>query len=122
MGYFMLDFCYFGNGVLLAFLFIFPRMPRLFDIAFACASGPLIFSVKLFRNSIVFHSVDKMTSCFIHVMPFVVCYTVRFRTDAIRKEAARFPLKALRVSFEQMQVSDPIHITLMHTWCYPMAF
>ena len=46
-------------------------------------NGPLLFAVGLFRNSLVFHSLDKITSLFIHLSPALVTFCVRwFGTDA----------------------------------------
>jgi len=45
---------------------------------FAMSCGPLIWSVHIFRNSIVFHSVDFMTSVFIHLSPFLLMWCLRW--------------------------------------------
>jgi len=50
----------------------------LFRAGFAMSCGPLIWSVYLFRNSIVFHSVDYMTSVFIHLSPFLLMWCLRW--------------------------------------------
>jgi len=46
--------------------------------AFAMSCGPLIWSVYIFRNSIVFHDVDYMTSVFIHMSPFMLMWCLRW--------------------------------------------
>ena len=45
-----------------------------FAVLFGLANGPLTWAVVFFRNSVVFHSTDKMTSTFIHVLPPYVLY------------------------------------------------
>eukprot|EP00455_Lapot_gusevi_P046135 TRINITY_DN6024_c0_g2_i2.p1 TRINITY_DN6024_c0_g2~~TRINITY_DN6024_c0_g2_i2.p1 ORF type:complete len:319 (+),score=75.41 TRINITY_DN6024_c0_g2_i2:85-1041(+) len=77
-GYFLLDFCYFGNLLLLVYLWIVPNEPRLFMVCFAIAHGPLLWAIIAFQNSLVFHSVDKITSVFIHLTPPLVCFCIRW--------------------------------------------
>jgi len=80
---FLLDFCYFGNTILLLSLWAFPHESRLFTIAFALSHGPLAWAVLAFRNSLVFHDIDKITSCFIHISPPLVTYVVRWYPDQV---------------------------------------
>mmetsp|Transcript_26026 Transcript_26026/g.74508 ORF Transcript_26026/g.74508 Transcript_26026/m.74508 type:complete len:421 (+) Transcript_26026:125-1387(+) len=76
-GYFLLDFCYFANLVWLWYLWRLPDSIMLFRIAFAFANGPLGMAVVAWRNSLVFHSLDKITSLFIHIEPVLVSYVMR---------------------------------------------
>ena len=63
--YFMYDFCYFAQMLMLVYLHLYPDDVRLERALFAIANGPLAFAVVAWRNSLVFHSMDKMTSmCF----------------------------------------------------------
>uniref|UniRef100_A0A7S1G2R6 Glycerophosphocholine acyltransferase 1 n=1 Tax=Bicosoecida sp. CB-2014 TaxID=1486930 RepID=A0A7S1G2R6_9STRA len=80
--YFCLDFCYFGNATLVAYLLFFPHSERLFVVCFAIAHGPLLFAVVAYRNSLVPHSLDKMTSCFIHIAPPIVLFALRWHAVA----------------------------------------
>jgi hypothetical protein len=41
-------------------------------------SGPLASAIITWRNSLVFHSLDKVTSLFIHVYPPVVLTVIRW--------------------------------------------
>ena len=41
---------------------------------FGIANGPLALATYIFRNSLVFHDVDKMTSVYIHVLPLFLTY------------------------------------------------
>mmetsp|Transcript_19835 Transcript_19835/g.50711 ORF Transcript_19835/g.50711 Transcript_19835/m.50711 type:complete len:347 (-) Transcript_19835:291-1331(-) len=76
--YFMLDFCYFANLALLLFLWVFPSEPRLFLMVFADANGPLAWAIPAWRNALVFHDLDKMTSLYIHIFPMIVTYILRW--------------------------------------------
>lgn len=81
-GYFLLDFCYFANLLLLLYLWYKRDSLSLFRVVFAFANGPLGVAVIAWRNSLVFHSVDKITSLFIHVQPAMVTYLLRHREHA----------------------------------------
>jgi hypothetical protein len=82
-GYFMLDFCYFANLLLFVYLWAFAASTAsLFPVIFAVSNGPLAWAVVLFRNSLVFHSMDKITSCFIHISPALVTFALRWYAAA----------------------------------------
>jgi hypothetical protein len=74
--YFLFDFCYFGNSLLLLYLWAFPHSSTLFSVVFFFANGPLAWAVPLWKNSLVFHSLDKLTSCFIHISPAFVTWAL----------------------------------------------
>ena len=40
-----------------------------FKSNFVMSHGPIAIAILAWQNSIVFHSLDKMTSYFIHIMP-----------------------------------------------------
>eukprot|EP01064_Diplonema_japonicum_P032764 TRINITY_DN6246_c0_g2_i1.p1 TRINITY_DN6246_c0_g2~~TRINITY_DN6246_c0_g2_i1.p1 ORF type:complete len:397 (+),score=79.45 TRINITY_DN6246_c0_g2_i1:76-1191(+) len=72
MQYFMLDFCYFVQATHL-FESVFPSK-TLFTINFLFANGPLALAIIAWRNSLVFHSLDKVTSVYIHALPLCLSY------------------------------------------------
>ncbi|CAF0741531.1 unnamed protein product [Didymodactylos carnosus] len=76
--YFIYDLCYFVNVLTLIYLWILPGSPVLFTAAYLLAHGPLALAIILWRNSLVFHSMDKVTSCFIHMYPPLTLYTIRW--------------------------------------------
>ena len=39
--------------------------------------GPIAIAILAWQNSIVFHSLDKMTSFFIHIMPVAITHCLR---------------------------------------------
>ncbi|CEH18150.1 Uncharacterized conserved protein [Ceraceosorus bombacis] len=75
--YFLFDFCYYANLLNLAFLWIFPHSRWLWTVCYCAAHGPLAFSIATWRNSAVFHSLEKMCSLFIHIYPPLVFMTIR---------------------------------------------
>lgn len=88
--YFLFDFCYFLNVANLLFIWVFPSSEFLFTVCYCAAHGPLAFSVATWRNSLVFHSLEKMTSLFIHLYPpFVFTTMVHFMPHD--EAVSRFP-------------------------------
>lgn len=69
--YFMLDFCYFAQAMLLFYVALYPRSRILFQLVFCFANGPLAWGIVAWNNSLVFHDLDKMTSVAIHIMPAI---------------------------------------------------
>jgi len=76
--YFLLDFCYFVNFLLIFYLLYYPNAALLFKIVYTLSTGPLLFAIIAWRNSFVFHSLDKMTSVLIHIFPPLVTYCLRW--------------------------------------------
>lgn len=64
--------------MLLVQLWYFPTNITLIKICFAFANGPLIASILAFRNSLVYHSLDKITSLFLHWFPACICWSTRW--------------------------------------------
>eukprot|EP01054_Gregarina_sp_Poly1_P002932 Gregarina_sp_Poly_1__2931@NODE_181_length_11831_cov_65_262326_g161_i0_p3_GENE_NODE_181_length_11831_cov_65_262326_g161_i0NODE_181_length_11831_cov_65_262326_g161_i0_p3_ORF_typecomplete_len428_score33_00DUF2838/PF10998_8/9_1e38DUF2838/PF10998_8/2_6e03_NODE_181_length_11831_cov_65_262326_g161_i01007411357 len=103
--YFTLDLCYYTNGLLLIYLFVMPESRFLLGGVIGLAHGPVLWAILQWRNSLVFHSLDKITSCFIHFCPAVVLYGIRWLTP--RKVVMRsFPTVAHN-SITWQQVTFP---------------
>ncbi|KAI0003630.1 hypothetical protein F4779DRAFT_91313 [Xylariaceae sp. FL0662B] len=88
--YFLADLCYFVNLLLFLSLWIFPSSKRLFIAAYCLAFGNNAVAIIMWRNSLVFHDFDKVTSLFIHIMPCATlhCIVHLFSPEEQRK---RFP-------------------------------
>lgn len=78
--YYLIDFCYFANVLITIFHYYRPSDERLFMMNFVHASGPLAVATGAFKNSLVFHSVDHLTSLAIHVIPMVSVWSLRWST------------------------------------------
>lgn len=74
--YFLADLCYFVNALLVLSLWVFPRSKRLFISTYCLAFGNNAVAIIMWRNSLVFHSMDKVVSLFIHIMPCVTLHCV----------------------------------------------
>ncbi|POW08739.1 hypothetical protein PSHT_09431 [Puccinia striiformis] len=75
--YFLFDICYVINGLCLIFLWVWPSNAILFQACYGLAHGPSAIAIATWRNSLVFHSVEKVTSLFIHIYPALVFTVIR---------------------------------------------
>ncbi|EKE39331.1 hypothetical protein ENUP19_0102G0025 [Entamoeba nuttalli] len=78
--YFMIDFCYFCQIITLLCIFSLNTeyISPLFQIAFVFSHGPLLTAIPMWRNSLVFHDLDRLTSVYIHLFPGLVIYCIRW--------------------------------------------
>ncbi|KAK3327671.1 hypothetical protein B0T19DRAFT_441629 [Cercophora scortea] len=74
--YFLADLCYFVNFLLLLSIWVFPNSKRLFTAVYCLAFGNNAVAIIMWRNSLVFHSFDKVTSLFIHIMPCATLHCI----------------------------------------------
>ena len=74
--YFLADLCYFVNFMVFLSIWIFPQSKRLFISTYCLAFGNNAIAIAMWRNSMVFHSFDKVTSLFIHIMPCVTLHCI----------------------------------------------
>lgn len=73
--YFLFDLCYVCNGLVILYLWVFPKSEWLCQ-AFCGFFGVLLISIPLFRNSFVPHSLDRITSVQIHLSPAIQMYVL----------------------------------------------
>ena len=66
--YFLADMCYFVNLLLLLTIWVAPRSKRLFISTYCLAYGNNAVAIAMWRNSMVFHSLDKVTRS-VHTPP-----------------------------------------------------
>lgn len=78
--YFLLEFCYYANFLLVLYFTVWPDSAMLYSVVFGFANGPLFLSVPIFGNSLVFHYIDKVTSNFIHLNPSLALWSIRSTT------------------------------------------
>ncbi|KZV53152.1 hypothetical protein F511_19006 [Dorcoceras hygrometricum] len=76
--YYLLDFCYYANTIFLVMVLGYPRNEKLFMVCFSFAEGPLAWALIVWRCSLVFNSMDKIVSVFIHLLPGLVFFTIRW--------------------------------------------
>lgn len=76
--YYLFDFCYMANLLLLLHLWLLPDWALLQQVTFAFNTGPLTWTILAFRNSLVFHDLDKVTSLFLHLVPAFVSWSLHW--------------------------------------------
>lgn len=82
---FLADFCYFVNCLLMAsILFLDVEKPpswapRLWQCLFVFSVGPVGIATVVWRCSLVFHSIDKVTTVLVHVLP--ACIMTKYRWE-----------------------------------------
>lgn len=59
--YFLADLCYFVNLLAVLSFWVFPQSKRLFISTYCLAYGNNAVAIVMWRNSLVFHSLDKVT-------------------------------------------------------------
>ena len=84
---FMLDFCYFMNVSVLMQTILFPNCLVWFKANYVLCMGVLMMAILVWQNSLVFHSLDKLTSIFIHVFPPLTLHLYRSYYNYIVKNA-----------------------------------
>jgi hypothetical protein len=88
--YFLADLCYFVNFLCMCSIWFLPQSKRLFISTYCLAFGNNAIAIAMWRNSMVFHSFDKVTSLFIHIMPCVSLHClVHLLPPGLQEE--RFP-------------------------------
>ncbi|KAK4051089.1 hypothetical protein OIO90_004829 [Microbotryomycetes sp. JL221] len=75
--YFLFDLCYAINALCLIYIWILPGNPYLFEACYGLTLGSLGTAIATWRNSLVFHSLDKVISLAIHIFPPFVFTTIR---------------------------------------------
>ncbi|KAF8609543.1 hypothetical protein BDV93DRAFT_503853 [Ceratobasidium sp. AG-I] len=86
--YFLFDLCYYAQILCLVYLWLAPANSTLWVAAYLLSHGSLASAVITWRNSLVFHDLDKVISLFIHIYPPLVFTVIRHYYPNVE---ARFP-------------------------------
>jgi len=76
--FFLIDYCYFVNFIGLVHVWLAPESPFVFGMFYAAATGPVCVAILAWRNALVFHSLDKITTLFIHSFPAMLAFSQRW--------------------------------------------
>ncbi|KAF2867988.1 hypothetical protein BDV95DRAFT_630908 [Massariosphaeria phaeospora] len=112
--YFLADLCYFVNFLAVLSIWVFPNSKRLFISTYCLAFGNNAVAIAMWRNSLVFHSMDKVVSLFIHIMP---CVTLHCLVHLLSPEAQQRHYPAL-YNIRTSSPGSPEHYGLLQmvTW------
>lgn len=78
--FFLCDFCYMVNAVFIFFLMWSSKSQTLYITCYVFGNGPLALAIVAFRNSLVYHKIDYLTSLAIHAVPMVIMTHIRWYT------------------------------------------
>ncbi|CAK5262681.1 unnamed protein product [Mycena citricolor] len=103
--YFLFDLCYYVTILNFVYLWILPSSPSLFVACYCLSHGSLASAILTWRNSLVFHDQDKVTSLFIHIYPPFTFTVIRhfypnaeLRFPALQQLPHLNPIRALLLS------------------------
>ena len=102
----MTDFCYMANMVVMVFLNLHPKSEALFITSFLFSMGSLMVAVGAFRNQMVFHNVDNMSSLALHMFPALSMFNLHWNTMEYEKT---LPISERK--FLQYDKSKPLDLT-----------
>ena len=78
MHYYLIDLCYFSLALILYTIWYDPKNEALMRVGFLTANGCLAVSIAAFRNSLVFHDMDCITSMGLHAAPMIITHHIRW--------------------------------------------
>jgi hypothetical protein len=114
--YFLLELCYSVNVLLLTYLWVFPRSAWLYKAVFGLVAGPLTWSIVALRNSLVLHSLDQMTSLFMHASPALVVWALRWTREPSELAASVVPAEAAKFSHATFAELVGCTMTMYSVW------
>eukprot|EP00878_Enallax_costatus_P012895 GHUV01013465.1.p1 GENE.GHUV01013465.1~~GHUV01013465.1.p1 ORF type:complete len:336 (+),score=54.06 GHUV01013465.1:169-1176(+) len=120
--YYMFDFCYYGNLLLLIHLWLLPRNELLSKVTYAFNTGVLTWSVVAFRNSMVYHDLDKVTSVYLHLAPACVSWTLRWHPDTSRFGPGKDATEAERQSWDNASLVQLVGIPLLFYLAWAISY
>ena len=81
IGWYLIDFCYMGNWMVWISLYFFRYNAIAFSIAYYFAIATLGFALIFYGNAYTFHSIDHLTTTFVHHNGMVVVTAMRWAED-----------------------------------------
>jgi len=76
---YFIEFCYYGNLFLIAYLLYFPDSQIGWSITYMCSTGVLTWAVLLFGNQAKMDDSDHLTTCWIHSFPLITVWAIRWK-------------------------------------------
>ena len=124
--YFLIDFCYYANAAHVWQILARPRSARFFKTTFAYANGPILWAIPLWRNSLVFHSHDKVQSVYIHCVPAILTWCARwygqtaiFAPRDVGDETGGFTSGGAEASRAIFAAETSNGVAFLHFFAYP---
>ena len=114
--YFLFDLCYYANILNFLFLWVFPSNAPLWVACYCLSLGSLASAVITWRNSLVFHDSDKVTSLFIHLYPPFTFTVIRYvsTTNSIHRCSVAYYLPPTRHFYPGAEQRFPALLQVPH--------
>ena len=78
--WYLIDFCYVANFLLYYYINFAPKSQWIFITNFLFANGTIAFGSFYFRNSLVYHKIDMLTSVALHNLPMILTVHIKYFT------------------------------------------
>ena len=78
--WYLIDFCYVANFFLYYYINFAPKSQWIFITSFLFANGTIAFGSFYFRNSLVYHKIDMLTSVALHNLPMILTVHIKHFT------------------------------------------
>lgn len=119
---YLFEFCYFGIAGLLLYLIFYQHNKLLFCTAYVYSTGTMAIAIVVFSNQATFTSTDHISSAWLHSMPVVTAWAIRWKnliyTEPVLK-AVTFDLLTTN-EFEIATLRDKIQLLCLNPlmyWC-----
>lgn len=112
--YFMFDFCYFGITCSLINLLFLRKSALFFKICFIFTTGSLPIAIPVWRNSFIFHDFDKIVSVYIHILPCMLYYTLRWHGEEVTNNSNDSARMCLGHECSPLYVTDYLFAILLY--------
>ncbi|KAH7823843.1 putative membrane transporter [Monocercomonoides exilis] len=90
--FYLLDYCYFSNLTFVFFILVYPSSTILWQCCYLSANGPLLAAIITWKNSLVFHDIDRIISVVLHAFPSLVTYSFRWHQVSSNQECYSEPM------------------------------
>eukprot|EP00092_Neocalanus_flemingeri_P035911 GFUD01039100.1.p1 GENE.GFUD01039100.1~~GFUD01039100.1.p1 ORF type:complete len:319 (-),score=59.52 GFUD01039100.1:422-1378(-) len=113
---FMLDFCYFMNLSTVIQINFYPTSLLWFKANYVLCTGSLLVAMVVWQNSLVLHSMEKMTSLFLHALAPLTLHLLRWGVipcEAIQSDDFLSPVELLITPFLMYSVWQVVYLVII---------
>ena len=75
----MIEFCYYGNFLLICYITLYGQSHRLFYTVYVCSTGIMGIAIIIFKLQAQFNSTDHLTATYMHIFPMISVWAIRWR-------------------------------------------
>lgn len=116
---YLTEFCYFEITLLIIYLLFDNENVKLFSICYICNTGLMSLAIILFNNQTQFNNTDHLISSWIHTLPLIVNWSIRWRHIIYFKDS----LGNLKFNFPNFEkIKFEFDSNFYNLIIYPFAF